>query len=430
MSVANVARRSMLSVAEAETTINRTASRGQAEACPVARAVGRVLREEVRADRDFPPFDRVSMDGIAFAYADYEEGVRRYRIAGMQPAGAPAGTLAASGDCLEVMTGAVLPHGCDCVVPVEEVARSGGFAEIDPGLPAARMQHVHRQGSDYAAGSLLIPEGTRLSAPHIAVCAAAGKSRVLVSREPRIALVATGDELVEVGEPVAPHQVRISNVYAVEAALASHGFLDTCRFHARDEREAVRGVLSHALETFDVIVISGGVSAGKLDLVPETLEALGVEELFHKVRQRPGLPFWFGVGPHGRAVFALPGNPVSTLVCAYRYLLPYLESSLGAPPGAHERVILAEEFRFEQRLTLFLPVRLERAARGELLAYPRPVHGSGDFARLTASDGFIELPEGQGTFPAGSLWPLWRWSPNAHAGDGAAQRPLHGGAEP
>jgi len=429
MSVANVARRSMLSVAEAEKTIYQTVFPWKTESRPLSRAVGRFLREEVRADRDFPPFDRITMDGIAIAYADYEGGARRFRIAGMQPAGAPAGALEAPGDCLEVMTGAVLPRGCDCIVPVEELGRSGETAEIKPEFRPERMQHVHRRGSDYPAGSLLIPAGTRLSAPHIAVCAAVGRGRLLVSRDPRIALVATGDELVEVGEPVAPHQVRISNVYAVEAALALHGFLDTCRFHARDEREAVKRVLAQALETFDVVVISGGVSAGKLDLVPEALEALGVQELFHKVRQRPGLPFWFGVGPGNRPVFALPGNPVSTLVCAYRYLLPYLESTLGAPPGARERALLAEDFRFEQHLTLFLPVRLERAARGEVLAYPRPVHGSGDFGGLTASDGFIELPEGQDHFPAGSLWPLYRWSPRTLTAAGAAELSLNAEAE-
>ncbi len=427
MSVANVARRSMLSVAEAETTINQTISLGQSESCPISRAVGRLLREEIRADRDFPPFDRVSMDGIAFAYADFEAGERRFRIAGMQPAGAPAGTLDASGDCLEVMTGAVLPRGCDCVVPVEEIERSGDMAEIKPEARPVRLQHVHRRGSDYPFGSLLIPAGTRLLPPHIAVCAAVGRSRLLVSREPRIALVATGDELVEVGEPVSAHQVRISNVYAVEAALAARGYRDTRRFHARDEREAVRGILSQALASFDVVVISGGVSAGKLDLVPEILEALGARELFHKVRQRPGLPFWFGIGPGNRAVFALPGNPVSTLVCAYRYLLPYLEAALGAPPGAPEHALLAEDFDFDQPLTLFLPVRLERAARGELLAHPRPIHGSGDFARLTGSDGFIELPEGGRHFPAGSLWPLYRWSPLTSVG--AEELPLEAEAE-
>lgn len=410
MPATNTALRSMLSVAEAEALIRESVPEPRVEGCPLSRAAGRLLAEEVRADRDFPPYDRITMDGVALSFEGLREGRTRFRVSGLQAAGAPAGRLGAPEECIEVATGAMLPDGCDCVLPIEQIVRRGEFVEISPDARPQRMQNVHRRGSDYPSGALLIPSRVRLFPPHVAVCAAVGRESLQVGRRPRIALVATGDELVEVGRPVAPHQVRISNIYAVEAALRCEGFGDTDRLYARDERSAVRDVLSRAVAEFDVVVISGGVSAGRLDLVPETLESLQVRALFHKVRQRPGLPFLFAVAPQGKAVFALPGNPVSTLVCAYRYLLPYLRAVEGAPSGPVERAALAEEVTVDHGLTLFLPVRLGRREGGDLIAHPRPVHGSGDFARLTESDGFLELREGQAHFPAGSAWPLYPWT--------------------
>jgi len=402
-------RPTMVSVAEAEAIIEKTLYLAPIESRPLESAFGAVLREEILADRDFPPYDRVTMDGIAISHTAYAAGRRRFDVAGIQAAGAPPLELRAEGDCIEAMTGAVLPCGCDCVVPKEELDRRGDSVEITGGATAERWQFVHRRGSDYPKGERLLAPGVLLRAPEIGVCAAVGRASVRVSRRPSIALVATGDELVDVESVPEPHQVRTSNVYAVQAALAARGYDAVKRVHVRDEREAVERTLRELLEAFDVLVISGGVSAGRFDLIPDALERLGVAALFHKVRQRPGLPFWFGSAPGGRTVFALPGNPVSTTTCAVRYLIPFLERTQGMAAHPVERARLTEELRFDKRLTLFLPVKIEQEAGGVVEASPRPVHGSGDFVRLSESDGFVELPETRDLFEKGTVWPFYRW---------------------
>ncbi len=400
---------SPLSVSEADAIIRRTVAPAPRERVRLRQAVGRVLREEIRADRDFPPFDRVAMDGIALSSASWEAGTRRFRVAGRRPAGAEFDGACAPGDCIEVATGAALPRGCDCVVPVEALTRSDSFAEVRPGAAVAPGENVHPRGSDYRAGDLLLAEGARLAPPHLAVCAAVGKDWLSASRRPRIALVSSGDELVEVDAPVRDHQIRASNVYLIEAALASRGFPDVVRLHASDELPKVVAALAEGLATCDVAVVSGGASSGMRDHVASALEALGIEPLVRRVRQRPGMPFLFGCDARGKRVFALPGNPVASTVCAYRYLLPYLEATSGGAPREREEALLARDFRFERPLTLFLPVRLGQGSGGRLEADPRPVRGSGDFARLTESDGFLELPEEVDEFRAGTAWPLYRW---------------------
>ena len=404
-------RRSRISVAEAQVVIEKQAETAPVEPRPLALAYGAVLREEIRADRDFPPYDRVTMDGIAVAYSEIQAGRQEFRVAGTQAAGSAPLAIARPTDCVEVMTGAVLPEGCDCVVPVEEIDREGDSVRLRPGAAPRRLQYVHRRGSDFARESVLLRPGMRLDAPEAAVCAATGRSSVSVSADPKIALVATGDELVEVDDLPLPHQVRISNVYALQAMLASWGFHRCERFFVRDDREEAERLLGSLLETFDVLVISGGVSAGRFDYVPKTLERLGVDALFHKVRQRPGLPFWFGIGRLRQAVFALPGNPVSTTTCARRYLIPFLQRRSGMHALAVEHAVLADEVRFDPELTLFLQVEVERAADSRLLAHPRPVSGSGDFAHLAGSDGFLELPESISLFETGTIWPFYRWAP-------------------
>ena len=288
------------------------------ESLPVAQCAGAVLRENVYAERDQPPFDRVSMDGIALASGAATATRRRFRVQATQAAGEPPLTLRDSEHCIEIMTGAVLPTGCDCVVPVERVRVDSGTAEIDSAAIATPWKNVHRRASDQRQGALLLATGTVLHAPEIAVAASAGMARLRVSGQPSIIVISTGSELVEPGEPIAPHQIRRSNAYAVAAALREHGFQRVAEDHIADDAGELRERLNRHLRTHEVLVLSGGVSMGKLDLVPQALESLGVQRVLHGIAQRPGRPMWFGTTHEGRAVFALPGNPVSTLVCLSR----------------------------------------------------------------------------------------------------------------
>jgi molybdopterin molybdotransferase len=397
----------MLTPAEAETAIATAIAPVSHELVPLAACAGRILRESLHAERDAPPFDRVAMDGIAFARG--AEGRRRFRIAGIQPAGAPVAALSSGADCFEVMTGAVMPRGCDTVVPVEQVDTAEGHAELHAGCEPEPWRHVHRQGSDARAGDLLLHAGTRLAAPELAIAASAGRAELEVSRAPRIAIFTTGDELVEPGEPILDHQVRRSNAYGLAAALALSGFPASANRQLPDREDAIASALAAALERHDVLVISGGVSAGRFDYVPTVLTSLGVRESFHGISQRPGRPLWFGRGASGTAVFALPGNPVSVLVCLARYVIPALGRLVGQAGKAPPRVALARDFSFEKRLTCFLPVTLGYDQQGRTLAEPRPTGGSGDFIALAGTDGFVELPPGPATHAAGLALPFYRW---------------------
>ena len=397
----------MLTPAEADAAITAAIAPVPQELAPLADCAGRILRGPLFAERDAPPFDRVAMDGIAFRAG--AQARRRFRIAGVQPAGSPALRLASDGDCFEVMTGAILPSGCDTVVPVEQLRVAAGFAELDAACKAEPWRHVHRRGADARAGDRLLDAGARLGPPELAIAASAGQARLPVSRAPRIAVVTTGDELVEPGQPIAGHQVRRSNAYGLGAALTLAGFPPARDLQLPDREDVLATGLGAALGSHDVLVLSGGVSAGRFDHVPRVLASLGVRERFHGIAQRPGRPMWFGTSAPGTAVFALPGNPVSVLVCLARYVVPALARLVGAAPAAVPRVALARSYAMEKALTCFLPVVLGYDHAGRAMADPRPTDGSGDFIALAGTDGFVELPPGPATHPAGLVVPFHRW---------------------
>jgi molybdopterin molybdotransferase len=397
----------VLTPADADAVIAAAVAPVPPERVQLAASAGRILRTPIRAERDAPPFDRVAMDGIAFALGAAPR--RRYRVAGVQAAGRPPLSLASEGDCFEVMTGATLPVGCDTVVPVEQIRVDVGHAELAESLVPDRWQNVHRRGSDARAGEVLLEAGTRLSGPALAIAASAGLAELAVSRAPRIAVVTTGDELVEPGEPIEAHQVRRSNAYGLAAALALAGFPPASNLHLPDRADVIASALADALACHDVLVLSGGVSAGRFDHVPAVLASLGVRRHFHGIAQRPGRPMWFGTGAAGAAVFALPGNPVSVLVCLARYVIPALGRVVAARPAQRPMAALTQEFSVGKPLSYFLPVALGYDEQGRLLAEPRPTGGSGDFISLAGTDGFVELPQGPATHAAGLAVPFYRW---------------------
>jgi len=390
----------MLSVLDATRIIQSHLLALPDETISVEEAVGRVLRQSLTADRDVPPFDRVTMDGIAFQYDAFAGGRRQFAVSGMQIAGQEAGQLADATACMEVMTGAVLPMGTDTVVRYEDVVIENGLATVQIDEIQAG-QNIHRQGSDRPMGDVLLTLGTRLRPVDVAVAASVGASSVRVATLPRVAIIATGDELVNVDETPKPQQIRHSNTYVIQAALRSMGIRATLN-HLPDNKELLAIGLAELLKTNDVLVLSGGVSAGKADFVPDTLVSLGVKCHFHKIEQRPGKPLWFGTTEGDKqVVFALPGNPVSTTMCTYKYVMPHLRASMGQtePPVTYAQ--LAELVSFKPRLTYFLPVRFSYTPAGLRLAHPLPGSGSGDFTNLTAADAFLELPAEQTNFEAG-----------------------------
>ncbi len=371
-----------------------------------------VLAGPIIADRTLPPMDRVTMDGIAILFAAYQKGQRGFKISGCQRAGEPPLRLTTpENECIEVMTGAMLPTGCDVVLRYEDLDIKDSVATIKDGTPVERYNYVHRKGSDSAAGDVLIKAGTRFGPAECAVAASVGQQNVKVIGKPRVAIVATGDEVIPVDATPRDFEIRGSNLYALTAAMGQRGFPVTSTAHLRDDLTAMHAKLSELLTSHDVIITTGGVSKGKYDHLPEVLTDLKVKKVFHEVSQRPGKPFWFGVGESGQLVFGLPGNPVSVLVGFYAHVLPALIKMSG---GTYQRRLarLAAPVTFKPELTLFQPVTISMGDDGVMSALPKAHNTSGDYVRLSGTDGVIELPANRQTFFEGELFPFHSWSLN------------------
>ncbi|GAB3582475.1 molybdopterin molybdotransferase MoeA [Hymenobacter daeguensis] len=404
----------MLSPAEATARVLATARPLAPETVPLPHAAGRILAETLTADRDFPPFNRVAMDGIAVAHAAWAGGQTEFEIQHAQYAGAPSRPLLNPQQAVEVMTGAVLPAGTDVVVRYEDILLHDGRAAIQIPPPETPGVNIHHQAADRRAGDVLLLPGTRLGPAELAVAATVGAAELRVTRPARVAVVSTGDELVGITETPLAHQIRRSNAYALQALLTQDG-ADVSLFHLPDALEELRDGLTKILGAgFDAVVLSGAVSKGRADHLPGLLRELHVVEIFHEVQQRPGKPLWFGARAGGPVVFGLPGNPVSTFITAGRYVRPWLRA-VQQPEGAAETAtiealapaVLTVDIHFKPQLTHFVPVRLAVDAEGRRLATPLRVGGSGDMMGLVGADAFLELPPEPAVFAAGSVWPAW-----------------------
>lgn len=396
----------MIEVKEAIQIVNKTIVEFPAIKVPLEKALGRILQQTIIADTDFPPFDRVMMDGIAIRYEDFNNGLRTFNIQGVQAAGAEQMKLTNSGSCLEVMTGAVAPKHADLVVPYEQVEIDIARGEATVNMDGVKKgSNIHLKGKDKKKGELLIDEGKVIGTPEIAVAASVGMTELEVTKNPSIAIISTGDELVDIHEKPLSHQIRRSNVYAIAAELKHFG-IKTSLYHFNDEKEKLQNELEKVLKSHDVIIMSGGVSKGKFDFVPEALENLGVKKLFHRIQQKPGKPFWFGSREDKKVVFAFPGNPVSTFLCYHKYFVPWLRKSLGINILYEKKAILSEDFSIKSRLTYFLQVETSIDDNGQLIATPKVGKGSGDHANLLSSDAFLELPGNTYGFNKGEVFNL------------------------
>ncbi|WP_158976122.1 molybdopterin molybdotransferase MoeA [Cellulophaga sp. L1A9] len=364
---------------------------------PLMESVNCVLAETIHADRDFPPFNRSTKDGIALQHSAFETNEQTFKIEGVIGAGIPQQRLKHPTSCLEIMTGAVLPEHADTVVMYEDIIIKDGYATIH--TAPTKGQNIHVQGSDKKEGTVLLEKGIRISASEIGVLAAVGKVNVEVQKTPTVCVISTGDELVSVSETPKPHQIRTSNVLSLKAALIKENIAAT-HLHLNDDKAVIESAIMEALKEYDVLLLSGGVSKGKFDFIPEVMDELGVEKVFHKVLQRPGKPFWFGVHEeYETIVFSFPGNPVSTFSNYYVYFSPWLKNSMGL--GVRDRfVILTDDVEMHLVLTLYIPVFLEWEG-ATLMARPIQNNGSGDLTSLAEIDGFICLPPGETSYKKG-----------------------------
>lgn len=396
----------LVSVADAEQIVLENTRTWGIEHIPFENAIGRVLAEDIIADRQFPPYHRVTMDGIAIRHSAFAAGIRTFRIKATMAAGNSPVDIDADDECIEIMTGCALPATTDTIVRYEDVAISDGCATI---LCNELRQgaNIHRAGSDKQKGSVAVAKGIVVDAPVINMAASVGAANVGVYKLPRVAIISTGDELVPVTQAPSPYQVRISNSYAIKAALQPFG-IQAQMFHVNDDEHAANQLIHQCLAAHDVVILSGGVSMGKFDYVPQALERAGVSKLFHKVKQRPGKPFWFGTrGSSGTVVFAFPGNPVSAFMCAQRYLFPWLQASLQCASRPNLFAALSADVTFTPQLQYFLQVNVSISSVGQLIAMPIESNGSGDFSALTAANAFMELPAEVNIFTKGEAYRIW-----------------------
>ncbi len=393
-----------ISVEIASRLINQYPLILEEEKIPFEKSTGRVLREDILADRDFPPFDRVTMDGIALHSSSYLKGQRVFPVQGIQYAGEPALTLENENMCIEVMTGTPLPKGADTVIRYEDLEIVEGNATLQDQLPVKR--NIHGLGSDRRKGEIILKKGAPITVPDLAILATVGKPEVLVSRLPSVSIVTSGDELVEVHQTPLPHQIRRSNVYAIAELIKPFSNM-VSHSHIADNLDATTSELKLLLEKHDVIILSGGVSAGKKDFIPQALENIGFEMVFHKIAQRPGKPMWFG-RKENKLVFALPGNPVSAFMCAVKYVKPWFQKCMGLAEKP-EYAFLGKNVNFKPNLSYFMQVKLQNE-KGKLIALPEEGHGSGDLANLSNADAFLELPQKEESlYEKGEVFRVWRF---------------------
>lgn len=364
----------------------------------------RVLARDVLASRDVPPFRNSAMDGFALRHADLADATPvTLPVAGTIAAGTAPPAPLASGTAVAIMTGAVLPVGADTVVRIEDTEVSAH--QVTVRTTPRPGEHVREPGEDLRAGDVALAAGHVLRPADIGLAASVGHAVVAVVRRPVVAIIATGDELVELGQPLEPGQIANSNAYTLAAAVDEAGGVTRMLGTTPDDRDATRALFAAALEA-DVVLSTGGVSMGAFDLVREVLADLGVAEQFWKIAQKPGKPLSFGV--RGTTlVFGLPGNPVSALVCFELYVRPALRR-LGGHRALHHPVVtaeLAQSARTAPGLTEFVRVTLDGPITGRR-AHPFASQSSGVLRSLSQCDGLLIAAADRGDIPAGAHLPV------------------------
>jgi molybdopterin molybdotransferase len=397
----------MITVEEAEKIIQAEIKDYGVEITPFEHALGRVLAENIKADRDFPPFNRVTMDGVALNYSAIENGISSFHIKATQAAGDPPAEIHETDHCIEIMTGAILPLSVDTVIRYEDLEIRAGLASVLVNHSTIKKgQNIHYQGRDKKKDDIVVKSGQLITPAIISLVASVGETELRVKKLPRVVIISSGDELVEVEQVPLVYQIRRSNNYTVKAVLQQNG-IDADMLHIPDNLDITKKLIQECLLNYDVILLSGGISMGKFDYIPQALEELQVKQLFHKVQQRPGKPFWFGKHDNGVLVFAFPGNPVATFMCLHRYFLPWLQTTLGLQSKPTAYAVLDHDVHFQPDLKYFLQVKLNLNHEGRLFAHPIEGNGSGDFANLADTNAFMELPLGKHHFKKGEVYKVY-----------------------
>lgn len=398
----------MISVEEAKNIVMKQQFIPKIENINIDDCMGRILAEDILADRSMPPFDRVTMDGIAINYNDIENGIRNWKVIKIQYAGESASAISAAGECIEVMTGAVLPIGCDTIIRYEDLERmtnenqENHFKLLESTVKL--RQNIHAKGSDKKEGEIVLKNAQVIGATDLALLATVGRQTVLVQKKVKVVVIVTGDELTQINASPNEFQIRASNQKMIAAALNEHG-IECVTYLMRDDLNELEELLEKCILQYDIIVLTGAVSKGKADFIPFILNKLKVNQLFHGVAQRPAKPFWFG-RKENCIVFAMPGNPVSAAVCTYVYLIPFLKKTMGLKSIQH-KVNVMELVNFKPSLTYFMQAKVSQNEAGKLEAIPNVGNGSGDLTNLSEINAFVALPAEEEKFVSNKLYEVY-----------------------
>ncbi|PYS50702.1 MAG: molybdopterin molybdenumtransferase MoeA [Acidobacteria bacterium] len=390
----------MISVSEAIGIIKSQAQRLPAERVALAYALGRVLAEDIVADSDLPPFNRAQMDGYAVRSADIERVPARLRVVGESAAGRGWHERLKAGEAVRIMTGAPVPPGADSVQKVEVTREADGVVEIDEATEPG--QHIVTRASEIRENEVVLSAGEEINAAKMAVLASFGYAEILVSKRPRVAVLATGTELVNVNEKPGADQIRDSNSYSLSAYAQLAGATVERLPLAGDDPELLKLEIEDAASRSDALILSGGVSMGVYDFTKTALRALDAEIFFERVSLRPGKPTVFA--RLGRTlIFGLPGNPVSVSVTFNLFARTALRAMQGCLDSEmkEEWAVLARNVKGAIERASYLPAELETSEDGRLLAQPLKWGGSSDFVAFARATALIIVPEGLRSVDAG-----------------------------
>ena len=403
----------MLTVVEALDAVLKRCSPSRAESRSLALALGCVLAEDVTADLDLPPFDKALVDGYALRSGDLvsDSSGRRLAVGEEITAGRTPTRALGPREAASIMTGAPLPPGADAVVMIEQTRRFGDVIVVDDPSIFPGKGRLER-GRELRDGEVVLRRGERLNGPRLGLLASVGRTDAVIVPPPRVVVVPTGDELVEPDRMPGPGQIRNSNASMLRALALASGAEAEASGIAPDDPERLGEAIGLGLEV-DVLLITGGVSAGNRDLVPATLERLGVERVFHKVRVKPGKPLWFGVGPDrgerpGALVFGLPGNPVSGLVGFLLFVRPALQilaargTRASETAGMSSPMALAQPFTHRGDRPTYHPARVQNR-EGTPTLLPLEWAGSADLKTVALADGFAIFDAGDRTYRQGEI---------------------------
>lgn len=378
----------MIHYEEAQQIILAQAKPFTTESIALSNALGRTLAETIVADRDYPPFNRATMDGFAFRHDDFEKGIKQYIIIDTIFAGSTTNKALQQGECYKIMTGAAVPTNANVVIRKEDTSVVNNLVTLD--IESCKLfQNIAKKGEDITAATSIIASNKICTPAVISVLAALGKSEVTVKRLPNVSIFTTGNEIVPIEtNPINAVQIRNSNQHLLKALLQQWQIQPSICKHLQDDKATLTAAFKEALSS-DIIIINGGVSAGDADYVPEVLTSLGVQLLFHKIAIRPGKPLWCGKLPNGGLVFALPGNPFSCMVTFQLFIKPYLLACFGLPQQPFLQLPLAISKAKNVGLDEFFPAQIQAAP---ISITPLHFKTSGDVKATLFADGIALHP--------------------------------------